>query len=179
MSRVFGGSCDLRPETSQQVGIAAIEGNPPDPQSHPLTVLVKGAPSVPPRCLSRVRSAVGSRRYRVCSRTRNSGVATKHEVTAPRWKHAASRRQAPRTFSELLDDDAADGAVARRRAGPRLIDAGHQRLSASRRAPVAACGACVLSGGGLPGRLAGVVAGALRLSLGLPGAGLKPGPGLL
>ena len=45
------------------------------------------------RCFSRVRSAVRSRRYRVCSRMiRNSGVATKQEVMAPRSKHAASHR---------------------------------------------------------------------------------------
>ena len=46
------------------------------------------------RCFSRVRSSVRSRRYRVCSRMiRNSGVATKHAVTAPRSKHAAGHRQ--------------------------------------------------------------------------------------
>ena len=46
------------------------------------------------RCLSRVRSSIRSRRYRVCSRMmRNSGVATKQEVTAPRSKHAASQRE--------------------------------------------------------------------------------------
>lgn len=46
------------------------------------------------RCFSRVRSPVRSRRYRVCSRiTRNSGVATKHPVTAPRSKHTASHRE--------------------------------------------------------------------------------------
>ena len=46
------------------------------------------------RCFSRVRSAVRSRRYRVCSRiSRNSGVATKQEVTEPRSKHAASQRE--------------------------------------------------------------------------------------
>jgi len=46
------------------------------------------------RCFSRVRPAVRSRRYRVCSRMiRNSGVATKQEVMAPRSKHAASHRE--------------------------------------------------------------------------------------
>ena len=46
------------------------------------------------RCFSRVRSSVRSRRYRVCSRMiRNSGVATKQEVMAPRSKHAASHRE--------------------------------------------------------------------------------------
>ena len=46
------------------------------------------------RCFSRVRSSVRSRRRRVCSRMiRNSGVATKHGVTAPRSKHAASQRE--------------------------------------------------------------------------------------
>jgi hypothetical protein len=46
------------------------------------------------RCLSRVRSSIRSRRYRVCSRiTRNSGVATKQDVTAPRSKHAVSQRE--------------------------------------------------------------------------------------
>ncbi len=50
--------------------------------------------SFPARCLSRVRSWIRSRRYRVCSRMmRNSGVATKQEVTAPRSKHAASQRE--------------------------------------------------------------------------------------
>ena len=45
----------------------------------------------------------------------------------------------------------------------------------------AGCGVrtCNLSGGGLPGRLAAAGAGTLRLSLGLIGAGLKPGPGVL
>jgi hypothetical protein len=43
---------------------------------------------------SRVRSSVRSRRYRVCSRIRrNSGVAAKQAVTAPRSKHAASQRE--------------------------------------------------------------------------------------
>ena len=37
----------------------------------------------------------------------------------------------------------------------------------------------MLSGGGLPGRLAAAGAGTLRLSLGLIGAGLRPGPGVL
>ena len=46
------------------------------------------------RCFSRPRSSVRSRRYRVCSRMiRNSGVATKQDVTAPRSKHAASHRE--------------------------------------------------------------------------------------
>ena len=46
------------------------------------------------RCLSRVGSAVRSRRYRVGSRmTRNSGVTAKQAVTAPRSKHAASQRE--------------------------------------------------------------------------------------
>ena len=46
------------------------------------------------RCFSRVRSSVRSRRYRVCSRMiRNSGVATKQEVMAPRSKHTASHRE--------------------------------------------------------------------------------------
>jgi hypothetical protein len=46
------------------------------------------------RCFSRVRSSVRSRRYRVCSRIiRNSGVAMKHDGTAPRSKHAASQRE--------------------------------------------------------------------------------------
>src|SRR5262249_58335797 len=46
------------------------------------------------RCFSLVRSSVRSRRYRVCSRiTQNSSVATKHGVTAPRSKHAASHRE--------------------------------------------------------------------------------------
>ena len=46
------------------------------------------------RCFSLVRSPVRSRRYLVCSRiSRNSGVATKHEVTLPRSKHTASQRE--------------------------------------------------------------------------------------
>jgi hypothetical protein len=46
------------------------------------------------RFFSRVRSSVRSRRYRVCNRMiRNSGVATKHDRTLPRSKHAASHRE--------------------------------------------------------------------------------------
>ena len=58
------------------------------------TLIAADSSSFSVRCFSRVRSSVSSRRYRVCSRmTRNSGVATKHDVTAPRSKHAASHRE--------------------------------------------------------------------------------------
>jgi len=57
-------------------------------------ILIASSSSFSARCFSRVRSSVRSRRYRVCSRMRrNSGVATKQAVTAPRSKHAASHRE--------------------------------------------------------------------------------------
>jgi hypothetical protein len=64
------------------------------PAGHPVQVGDHGRQldrSFSARFFSRLRSSVRSRRYRVCSRMiRNSGVATKQEVTAPRSKHAAS-----------------------------------------------------------------------------------------